>query len=46
MVKHWNKLPRDEVSVLSLGIFKVRQDKALSDLKYLKMSLFIAVGLD
>lgn len=41
MVKNWNKLPRDVVIVPSVGTFK---DKALSNLKKLKMSLFIAVG--
>jgi len=45
VVKHWNRLPRDVVHAPSLGIFKVRLDRALSNLMQWKMSLLIAGGL-
>ena len=32
VVKHWNRLPREVVDVLSLETFKVRMDKALNSL--------------
>ena len=32
VVKHWNRFPRDMVNALSLEIFKVRLDWALSNL--------------
>ena len=32
VVRHWNRLPRDVVDVLSLETFKVRLDQALSNL--------------
>jgi len=32
VVKHWNRFPRDMVNALSLEIFKVRLDGALSNL--------------
>ncbi|KFW68138.1 hypothetical protein AS28_03977, partial [Pygoscelis adeliae] len=32
VVKHWNRLPREVVDVLSLETFKVRLDGALSNL--------------
>ncbi|GAB0181899.1 hypothetical protein GRJ2_000655200 [Grus japonensis] len=46
VVKHWHWLPREVVDAPSLETFKVRLDGALSNLIYLKMSLFIAGGLD
>ena len=48
MVKHWHRLPREVVDAPSLETFKVRLNRALSNLIWLKMSLFIAggVGLD
>jgi len=46
VVKHWSRLPREVADAPSLATFKVRLDRALSNLIYLKMSLLIAGGLD
>ena len=46
VVRHWNTLPRDVVDLPSLETFKVRPDKALGNLTWLCMSLFIAGQLD
>ena len=46
VVRHRHRLPSDVVDALSLEIFKARLDKALSNLIYLWMSLFIAGELD
>jgi len=46
VVRHWNMLPRDVVDLPSLETFKVRPDKALGNLTWLCMSLFIAGQLD
>ncbi|KFP18265.1 hypothetical protein Z169_07327, partial [Egretta garzetta] len=32
VVKHWNRLPREVVEAPSLGTFKARLDRALSNL--------------
>ena len=32
VVRHWNKLPKEVVKALSLEIFKVTLDRALSNL--------------
>ncbi|KFV59241.1 hypothetical protein N341_08582, partial [Tyto alba] len=32
VVKHWNRLPKEVVGALSLEIFKIRLDGALSNL--------------
>ncbi|KFQ03794.1 hypothetical protein N330_02923, partial [Leptosomus discolor] len=32
VVKHWNRLPREVVEAPSLEIFKIRLDRALSNL--------------
>jgi len=32
VVRHWNRLPREAVDALSLGVFKVSLDRALSNL--------------
>jgi len=46
VVKHWNRLPRNVLYTPSLETFKVRLDRALSDLIWWYMSLFIAGRLD
>jgi len=46
VVKHWTRLVRKMVDAPPLETFKVRLDRSLSNLIYLKMSLFIAWGLD
>lgn len=42
VVRHWNRLPTEVADAPSLEMFKVRLDKTLSNLIYLKMSLFLA----
>jgi len=32
VVRHWNRLPREVVDVLSLETFNIRLDRALSNL--------------
>jgi len=32
VVRHWNRLPREAVNALSLEVFKLRVDGALSNL--------------
>ena len=46
MVKCCNRLPREVGDAPSLATLKVRLDKALSSLIWLKMSLLIAGELD
>jgi len=46
VVKPWNTLPREVADAPFLETFKVRLDRALSNLIWLKMSLLIAGGLD
>jgi len=46
VVKHRHRLPREVVAAPSLETFKARLDGALGNLIQLKMSLFIAGGLD
>jgi len=46
VVKHWLRLSREVVDDPSLETFKVRLDRALSNLVELKMSLLVAGGLD
>jgi len=45
LVRHWNKLPREAVDVLSLEEFKARLDGALSNLVWWKVSLPMAGGV-
>jgi len=45
VVKHWHRLPRELVDAPSLETFKAKLDGALSNLIWLKASLFIAGGL-
>lgn len=45
VARHYSKLPREVVDVLSLETFKARWDTALSNLIQLKMTLLIATGL-
>ena len=45
VVKHWNRSPGEVVDAPSLETFKVRLDRALSNLVFLKISLLIAGGL-
>ena len=44
VVKHWNRLPREVVDAQSLETFKVRLDRALSNLIALKVFQLIAGG--
>jgi len=44
VVRHWNSLHTEAVNALTLGVFKVRLDGALSNLIYWKVSLAIAEG--
>ena len=46
VVRHWHMLPNKAVDAPSREAFKVRLDKALSNLMELKMSLLIAGMLD
>ena len=46
MVRHWHRLPSEVVETLSLETFKVRLDRALSNLTELHVSLFIAGELN
>jgi len=46
VVRHWKKLPEEMVDAPSLETFKVRLDRALSNLIWLKMSLLTVGGLD
>jgi len=32
MMRHWNRFPRELLYILSLGVFKVRLNKTLSNL--------------
>lgn len=45
MMKQWNRFPREEVDATSLVTFKVRLDRALTNLTELKMLLLIAEEL-
>lgn len=44
LVRHWNRLPRDDVDALSLEVFKAGSGGALSSLMLLKD--VPAMGLD
>lgn len=44
VAKHQHRLPREAADAPSLETFKVRLDKALSSLAWLKMSPLIAAG--
>jgi len=46
VLRHWHRLPREEVDAPSLQTPNVRLDRALSNLLYLWVSLFIAQQLD
>lgn len=48
VMKHWNMLTREVVYTPSLQMFKVRSDRVLSNLVFLKMCLLIAerTGVD
>jgi len=44
VVRPWHRLPREMVDAPSLGTFKARLDRALSNLIQLKLSLLTAGG--
>ena len=46
VVKDWNRLPRGAVAAPSLEVFKTTLDRALRNLLWWKMSLFVAEGLE
>ena len=46
LVRHWPRLPREVGDAPSLETFKVRLDRALSNLIWVKMSLLTAGGWD
>ena len=46
VVRHWSRLPREVVYAPSLEVFKVRLDRALSNLLQQKLSLSMAGELD
>jgi len=47
VMRHWHRLPREVVDAPSLEVFKVRLDRALSNLVYSVMSCpWRGVGLD
>jgi len=46
VMKHWHRLPREVVDAPSLETFKVRLDRALSNLTLLQMSLPMVERLD
>jgi len=46
VVRHWHRLPREVVAVLSLAVFKARLDGFLSNLVYWKVSLPMAKRLE
>jgi len=45
VVKHWSGLPGEVVEAPSLETFKARLDGSLSNLVWLKISVFTAGGL-
>jgi len=46
VVRHWHRLPREDVAAPSLAMFKARLDGALSNLVWWKLSLLMARGLE
>jgi len=46
VVRHGNMLPGEVVAAPSLAVFKVRLDRALSNLVWWKVSLPMAGGLE
>lgn len=46
VIKHWSRLPRKMVDASFLETFKVRPDKSLSNLVWLRMSLLIPQCFD
>lgn len=45
-VKHWNRLPREFMDILSLKVFKARLDRDLSNLVEWKVSLSMVGSLE
>lgn len=45
-MKHWHRLSREVVDVLSLGTLKIRLNGALSNVTELYVSMFISGKLD
>jgi len=43
-VRHWHRVPREVVDSLSLEVFKVKLDGALSNLIHRKMSIAMPRG--
>lgn len=46
VMRHWHRLPRETTDAISLEVYNSRQDEALSNLVYWKVSLTTPGGLN